>query len=70
MPVPLTATLTDEAYDDIRWAAREDRHSEIEVISLALYTYFKLRREIRNGRILGFVDPGNEHQLKSQVRWI
>ncbi|WP_416758655.1 hypothetical protein ACNI65_18960 [Roseateles sp. So40a] len=70
MPVPLTATLTDEAYNDIRWAAREDRHSEMEVISRALYTYFKLRREVRYGKVLGFVDPGHEHLLQSQVRWI
>ncbi|WP_431101759.1 hypothetical protein [Roseateles noduli] len=70
MPVPLTATLTDAAYDDIRWAAREDRRSEIEVIDRALYTYFKLRREVRYGRILGFVDQGQEHHLKTQVNWI
>ncbi|OWQ86938.1 hypothetical protein CDN99_19750 [Roseateles aquatilis] len=70
MPVPLTATLTDEAYDDIRWAAREDRHSEMEVISRALYTYFTLRREIRRGRVLGFVDRDHEHHLQTQIRWI
>ncbi len=70
MPVPLTATLTDEAYDDIHWAAREDRRSEVDVIDRALDTYLRLRREVRRGRILGFVEPGQEQHLQTLIKWI
>lgn len=67
MPVQLNAVMADELYDQIRGVAREDSRTDLEVIHRALKTYLTLRKEVRRGLVLGFVDIDSKHQLQHEV---
>jgi hypothetical protein len=51
----------------IRLAALEDRQTDAEILSKAAQLYFRIRQELRSGRVIGFVEPDRKDQLAEEI---
>jgi hypothetical protein len=51
----------------IHLAALEDHKTDAEILSNAAQLYFRIRQQVRSGRVIGFVDPERKDQLAEEI---
>lgn len=51
----------------IRLAALEDRQTDAEILSRAAQLYFRIRQEMRSGRVIGIVEPDRKDLLAEEI---
>ena len=61
---PVNVQMSGPLMAEIQRTAREDGLRDTEVILRAFAMYFSFRKEVRNGLVLGLIDPEHQHELK------